>query len=240
MQGGGQQHGYQWSQEFQALTGAGFATLWLNPRGCAGYGEAWMRAVCGPAASVPGTGWGVDDISDILEVLESTLARNSDVDPDRVGVMGGSYGGLVTTWLLAKSDVFAAGWAERGPYNLFSLGGTNDESPWFFDTYLGRTLVEDPAAYWSTSVLSVAEGIHDPVIIVHSEEDLRCPIQQAEELYMTLRILGREVEFVRFPGESHGLSRNGSPVHRLQRLELQHEWFTRHLKPVAATERSSV
>jgi dipeptidyl aminopeptidase/acylaminoacyl peptidase len=148
MQGGGQQHGYQWSQEFQALTGAGFATLWLNPRGCAGYGEAWMRAVCGPAASVPGTGWGVDDISDILEVLESTLARNSDVDPDRVGVMGGSYGGLVTTWLLAKSDVFAAGWAERGPYNLFSLGGTNDESPWFFDTYLGRTLVEDPAAYW--------------------------------------------------------------------------------------------
>jgi dipeptidyl aminopeptidase/acylaminoacyl peptidase len=238
MQGGGQQHGYQWSQEFQALTGAGFATLWLNPRGCSGYGEAWMRAVSGPAAKVPGRGWGVDDISDVVQVVESTLQRNSELDPARVGVMGGSYGGLVTTWLLAKSDLFAAGWAERGPYNLFSLGGTNDESPWFFNTYLGRSLVEDPAAYWSTSVLSVAEGITDPVIIVHSEEDLRCPIQQAEELYMTLKLLGREVEFVRFPGESHGLSRNGSPVHRLQRLELQHEWFTRHLKPVASAERS--
>lgn len=240
MQGGGTQYGHLWSHEFQSLNAAGFATLCLNPRGCAGYGNDWMRAVCGPAAQHPGTGWGVDDIGDVLAVVASALGHHDELDPMRVGVMGGSYGGLVTTWLLAKSDVFSAGWAERGPYNLFSLGGTNDESPWFFNTYLGRTLVEDPSAYWASSVLSVASGITAPVIIVHSEEDRRCPIQQAEELYMTLKLLGREVEFVRFPGESHGLTRTGSPVHRRQRLDLLHEWFTRHLRPVPASETAAV
>lgn len=233
LQGGGAQYGYQWSQEFQALTASGFATLYLNPRGSAGYGNAWMRTVCGPAAATPGTGWGTVDIDDVLTVVRDVLAASSELDASRVGVQGGSYGGLVTTWLLAASDLFAAGWAERGPYNLVSLAGTNDESPWFFDTYLGRNVAEDPAAYWTSSTLRLAAGITAPIAIMHSEEDRRCPIQQAEELFMALKLLGRHAEFIRFPGESHGLSRTGSPVHRLQRLELLTEWFTRWLRPEA-------
>jgi dipeptidyl aminopeptidase/acylaminoacyl peptidase len=231
LQGGGTQYGYQWSPEFQALLGAGFAILYLNPRGSAGYGTAWMRTVSGPDAATPGTGWGTVDIQDVLTVVRSALADRPELDAARVGVQGGSYGGLVTTWLLAASDDFAAGWAERGPYNLFSLAGTNDESPWFFQAYLGRSVTEDPAAYWATSTLRLAEGITAPVAIVHSEEDRRCPIQQAEELFMALRLLGRTVEFYRFPGESHGLSRTGSPVHRVQRTELLIEWFSRWLAP---------
>ncbi len=231
LQGGGSQYGYQWSPEFQALLGAGFATLQLNPRGSAGYGTAWMRTVSGPDAATPGTGWGTVDIQDVLTVVRSVLADRPELDATRVGVQGGSYGGLVTTWLLAASDDFAAGWAERGPYNLFSLAGTNDESPWFFQAYLGRSVTEDPAAYWATSTLRLAEGITAPVAIVHSEEDRRCPIQQAEELFMALRLLGRTVEFYRFPGEGHGLSRTGSPVHRVQRTELLIEWFSRWLTP---------
>jgi dipeptidyl aminopeptidase/acylaminoacyl peptidase len=236
LQGGGTQYGYQWSPEFQALLGAGFATLYLNPRGSAGYGTAWMRTVSGPHAATPGTGWGTVDIQDVLTVVRDVLASRPELDASRVGVQGGSYGGLVTTWLLAASDDFAAGWAERGPYNLFSLAGTNDESPWFFQAYLGRSVTEDPAAYWATSTLRLAEGITAPVAIVHSEEDRRCPIQQAEELFMALRLLGRTVEFYRFPGESHGLSRTGSPVHRVQRTELLIEWFSRWLSPRARSE----
>jgi len=239
LQGGGTQYGYQWSQEFQALAGAGFATLYLNPRGSAGYGSAWMRTVSGPAAATPGTGWGTVDIQDVLTVVRALLADNDELDASRVGVQGGSYGGLVTTWLLAESDDFAAGWAERGPYNLVSLAGTNDESPWFFETYLGRPVTEDPAAYWASSTLRLAAGITAPIAIMHSEEDRRCPIQQAEELFMALKLLGRDVEFIRFPGESHGLSRTGSPVHRVQRLELLIEWFTRWLTPVALAQESS-
>jgi dipeptidyl aminopeptidase/acylaminoacyl peptidase len=169
-------------------------------------------------------------------VVRDVLASRPELDASRVGVQGGSYGGLVTTWLLAASDDFAAGWAERGPYNLFSLAGTNDESPWFFQAYLGRSVTEDPAAYWATSTLRLAEEITAPVAIVHSEEDRRCPIQQAEELFMALRLLGRTVEFYRFPGESHGLSRTGSPVHRVQRTELLIEWFSRWLSPQARSE----
>ncbi len=235
LQGGGTQYGYQWSHEFQALTAAGFATLYLNPRGSAGYGSAWMRTVAGPAAATPGTGWGSVDISDVLTVVRNVLGAYRELDASRVGVQGGSYGGLVTTWLLAESDLFAAGWAERGPYNLVSLAGTNDESPWFFQTYLGRDVTDDPAAYWSSSTLRLAARITAPVAIMHSENDRRCPIQQAEELFMALKLLGRPVEFIRFPGESHGLSRTGSPVHRLQRLQLLTGWFERWLRPEPVT-----
>ncbi len=236
LQGGGTQYGYQFSHEFQALTAAGFATLYLNPRGSAGYGNAWQRAVSGPAARVPGPGWGTVDVDDVAAVVGQTLADAAGVlDPARVGVQGGSYGGLVTAFLLARTDLFAAGWAERGPYNLVSLAGTNDESPWFFETYLGRTVVDDPAAYWAASALRLASQITAPVVIMHSENDYRCPIQQAEELFMALKLLGRTVEFIRFPGEGHGLTRTGSPVHRLQRLELMVDWFGRWLAPRAAT-----
>ena len=234
MQGGLTQYGHHWSHEFQSLSAAGFAVLYLNPRGSAGYGTPWMKTVVGAKAAVPGTGWGTDDTGDVVAVLDRTLREHAELDPTRVGALGGSYGALVVTWLLATTDKFRAGWAERGPYNLYTLAGTNDESPWSFTYFLGRTQVEDPAAYWSSSPLRVAAGIADPLIIVHSEEDRRCPIQQAEELFMALKLLGRPVEFLRFPGESHGLAGTGSPVHQLQRLDLMIEWFERWLAPVAA------
>lgn len=232
MQGGGTQYGHQWSHDFQTLSSAGYATLYLNPRGCAGYGTDWMRAVSGPRAAVPGEGWGVNDINDVVAVVDATLQANGELDAQRVGVLGGSYGALVTTWLLATTDRFAAGWAERGPYNLFSDAGTMDDAPWFFGTYLGCNHLDEPEAYWEPSPLRVVKGITDPLMIVHSEEDRRCPIQQAEELFMALKLLDREVEFVRFPGECHELSRSGSPVHRVQRLDLMLEWFGKWLNPV--------
>ena len=231
LQGGGTQFGYHWSHELQLLAAHGFATLYLNARGSAGYGNAWQRAVCGPRSHTPGSGWGGIDVADVEVATDSALARHHELDPARLGVQGGSYGGLVTTFLLASSDRFACGWAERGPYNLVSLAGTNDESPWFFESYLGRNVLDDPGEYWARSPLSVAGRIRAPLLIVHSEEDRRCPVQQAEELFMALMLNGNTVELLRFPGEGHGLSRNGSPLHRIQRLEAMLEWFGRWLLP---------
>ena len=231
LQGGGTQYGWQFSHELQLLAAAGHAVLYLNPRGSAGYGTAWMRTVSGPGAAHPGSGWGTLDVADVTAVLRATLAAHPELDPDRVGVMGGSYGGLLTTHLLAQTDLFRAGWAERGPYNLYSDAGTKDEAPWFFEAYLGSSHLADPASYWQASPLRLAERITAPLAIVHSEEDRRCSIGQAEELFMALKLCDREVELVRFPGECHELTRSGSPVHRLQRLEILLEWFGRWLTP---------
>jgi dipeptidyl aminopeptidase/acylaminoacyl peptidase len=229
LQGGGTQYGYQFSHEVQVQAGAGFAVVYLNPRGSAGYGEAWARMVCGPKSAVGGRGWGGYDVEDVATAVQVVTTGSPDLDQARVGVLGGSYGALLVTWLLATTKLFRAGWAERGPYDLYSLAGTNDESSWFFRSYLGVSQVEDPEEYWARSPLRLVEGITAPLMIVHSEEDLRCPIQQAEELFTALRFLGRHVELVRFPGECHELSRSGSPVHRLQRMELMMEWFKRWL-----------
>jgi dipeptidyl aminopeptidase/acylaminoacyl peptidase len=231
LQGGGTQYGWQFSHELQLLVSAGHAVLYLNPRGSAGYGTAWMRTVAGPRAAHAGSGWGTLDVADVAAVVRETLAAHPELDPERVGVMGGSYGGLLTAHLLAQTDLFRAGWAERGPYNLVSDAGTKDEAPWFFDAYLGGSHLEDPASYWQASPLRLAGQITAPLAIVHSEEDRRCSIGQAEELFMALKLLDREVEFIRFPGECHELTRSGSPVHRLQRLEILLEWFGRHLSP---------
>jgi dipeptidyl aminopeptidase/acylaminoacyl peptidase len=231
LQGGGTQHGWQFSHELQLLVSAGHAVLSLNPRGSAGYGTAWMRTVAGPRAAVPGSGWGGTDVADVVAVLRATLAATPRLDAARVGVMGGSYGGLLTAHLLAQTDLFRAGWAERGPYDLLSDAGTKDEAPWFFQAYLGADHLADRESYWQASPLRLAAGITAPLAIVHSEEDRRCSIGQAEELFMALKLLDREVEFVRFPGEGHELTRSGSPVHRLQRLEILLEWFGRWLTP---------
>ena len=203
LQGGGTQYGWQFSHELQLLVAAGHAVVYLNPRGSAGYGTAWMRTVAGPRAAVPGSGWGLTDVADVVAVLRATLAAHPKLDAGRVGVMGGSYGGLLTTHLLAQTDLFRAGWAERGPYDLYSDAGTKDEAPWFFEAYLGGSHLEDAGPYWQASPIRLVHGITAPLAIVHSEEDRRCSIGQAEELFMALKLLDREVELIRFPGECH-------------------------------------
>lgn len=224
LQGGGTQYGYQWSHEVHTLLSDGYAVAWMNPRGSAGYGTAWMKVNAAPGADEPGQGWGNRDLDDIVAVVDHLLAGHP-IDAPRVGVMGGSYGGMMTAFLLARTDLFAAGWAERGCYNLFSDAATKDEAPWFFEKYLGVSHLEDAAPYWDASPLKYVHGITAPLAIVHSEEDRRCAIQQAEELFFALRVLGRPAEFIRFPGEGHSLTREGTPVHRRQRGEILLEWF---------------
>lgn len=221
------QYGNEFFDEFQVYSGAGYAVVYANPRGSSGYGEAWARAIRGPGT--PGTGWGSVDYEDCMAVVDEAVRRCDFIDGGRLGVIGGSYGGYMTSWIVGHSDRFKAAVSERAVNHLVSQWGSSDFG-WDFKGYCGSFLFEDVDAYLRMSPATYARNINTPLLILHSEDDLRCPIEQAEQLFVTLRLLRRTVELVRFPEESHELTRSGSPAHRVQRFELVLEWFDRYLK----------
>jgi dipeptidyl aminopeptidase/acylaminoacyl peptidase len=225
------QYGNKLFDEFQVQAAAGYAVLYCNPRGSAGYSEAFARAIRGPrAAEDPGTGWGGVDYDDIMAVVDEALRRFDFLDPDRLGVLGGSYGGYMTSWIVGHTGRFKAALSERACNNLLTFAHTSDIGAHFPAGYIGATHLEDPDEFVRQSPTTYWRDIETPVLIMHSENDLRCPIEQAEDLYVRLKMSGRDVEFVRFPGESHELSRAGAPRHRVERHELILDWFARKLR----------
>ncbi|MDQ6771787.1 MAG: S9 family peptidase [Candidatus Dormibacteraeota bacterium] len=214
------QYGWTFFHEFQILAGAGFYVLYLNPRGSDGYGEAFKQACV--------RDWGGADYRDLMAALDQTLERHPDVDPGRLGVAGGSYGGYMTNWIVGQTDRFQAAVAMRSICNLVSEYAQDDIAPWF-EQELGEPGWLQPDRLWERSPLRHVESIRTPLLLLHSEMDLRCPISQAEELFGALRMLGREVEMVRFPGESHELSRSGRPDRRVERLRRIADWFEHHI-----------
>jgi dipeptidyl aminopeptidase/acylaminoacyl peptidase len=221
------QYGNRFFDEFQVQAGAGYAVLYANPRGSSGYSEAWGRAIRGPVGG--GSGWGTVDYEDLMAVVDEAIRRFEFVDPGRIGVLGGSYGGFMTSWMIGHTDRFRAACSERACNNFILEGGSADIG-WWFKGEIGAHWFEAPDVYLKMSPSTYAPDITTPVLILHSENDLRCPVGHAEDLFTILRLLGREVELVRFPEESHELSRSGSPVHRVQRFEVILDWFDRHLK----------
>ena len=221
------QYGVGFFDEFQVYCGAGYAVVFSNPRGSSGGSEEWARAIRGPGED--GGGWGSVDYEDCMAVADEAVRRFDFVDADRLGVIGGSYGGYMTSWIVGHTDRFKAAVSERAVNNFDSQWGSSDYG-WDFKGYLGTFLFEDVETYLKVSPSTYAQDIHTPLLILHSEDDLRCPVEQAEHLFVTLRLLKRPVELVRFPAESHELTRSGSPVHRVQRFELVVEWFERYLK----------
>jgi len=221
------QYGNTFFDEFQVYCGAGYVVVFANPRGSSGYSEAWARAIRGPGAAGPG--WGSVDYEDCLAVIEEAVRRFDFVDDERLGVIGGSYGGYMTSWIVSHTDRFKVAVSERAVNQLVSEWGSSDLG-WDFKGYLEKFVFEDVDAYLSISPATYAERINTPLLILHSEKDLRCAVEQAEHLFVTLRLLKRPVELVRFPEESHELTRSGSPVHRVQRFHIVLEWFDRYLK----------
>jgi dipeptidyl aminopeptidase/acylaminoacyl peptidase len=221
------QYGNKIFDEFQVYSGAGYVVVYSNPRGSSGYSEAWARAIRGPSEGGPGMA--SVDHRDLEAVLDTALERYEFCDADRLGIMGGSYGGYMTSWMIAHSDRFKAACSERAVNTWYSMHGSSDVG-WMFKGYIGSFQYEDPEAWLKISPLSYATNITTPLLILHSESDLRCDIEQAEQLFTTLRLLERDVELVRFPGESHELTRSGNPLHRVQRFEVLLEFFDKHLK----------
>jgi dipeptidyl aminopeptidase/acylaminoacyl peptidase len=221
---GGPEAMYAWTfmHEFQVLAARGYAVLYTNPRGSKGYGEPFTARIF--------ANWGNQDAADCLAAVEKASALPW-VDQERLGVTGGSYGGFMTAWLVGHSNRFRAAAAQRGCYNFVSFFGTSDIGPTFGDYIFGGPVFEKEALYRECSPLSYAPSIRTPLLLIHSENDLRCPVEQAEQLYVQLRRLGKaETEFIRFPEESHNLSRSGRPDRRVERLERIVGWFDKHLR----------
>ena len=216
------QYGWGFFDEFQVFAAAGYAVVACNPRGSTGRGLIHARAVVGD-------GWGVVDVEDVTNVIEDALRRNSRLDADRLGVMGGSYGGFLTAWLIAKDHRYKSAVVERALLSFTSFAGTSDIGGMFPKIYAGVDLVDGPEVLWEKSPLSIAHQIETPTLILHSENDFRCPIEQAEQLFMILKRQGVDAELLRFPGEGHELSRSGKPKHRQERFEAIIEWHDRRL-----------
>jgi len=212
------QYGYRLFDEAQVYAGAGYAVVLGNPRGASGYGEAHGRAIC--------FDYGNPDSADLLALLDAAL-EDPDLDGERVGVMGGSYGGFMTTWLVGHTDRFRAAISERACNAFDSFEGSSDIGWEFLRVYIG----EDPEKVKAQSPLTYADKINTPMLLIHSEDDWRCPIEQAQRLFVALKRRRAEVEMLIFPSEGHELSRSGLPSHRVARFEAVLDWWQRHLQP---------
>lgn len=214
------QFGYSFFHEMQVQAANGYVVLFTNPRGSSGYGRDFSFAVRGA--------WGEVDSLDILAGVDALIARGY-IDETRLGVTGGSYGGFMTNWLIGHTDRFKAAVTDRCVSNLASMFGTSDFGWIFGDDDFEATPWENLEYLMQHSPITFVNNIHTPLLIIHSEQDLRCGIEQAEQLFIALKYLGREVLFVRFAEQSHGLSRGGHPKMRLERLHHGLNWFKTHL-----------
>lgn len=216
---GGPFSAYDWGlfDEAQIYASAGYAVVMANPRGSLGYGESHGRAIV--------HGLGTVDVDDLLALLDVALA-SPDLDASRVGVMGGSYGGFMTSWLASHhGERFRAAWSERAVNAWDSFAGSSDIGYTFADAYVGSDL----RTQLDRSPLTYADRITIPFAVVHSEHDWRCSVEQAQRMFVALKRAGAPVELLLFPGEGHELTRSGKPQHRVQRFEAVLDWWRRHL-----------
>ncbi|GEM89546.1 S9 family peptidase [Oceanithermus desulfurans] len=206
--------------EFYLLRARGLAVVYANPRGSVGYGQDY--------AQIKGR-WGEADAADLLGFLDAAVDRFG-LDAGRLGVAGGSYGGFMTNWLTARHpDKFKAAATQRSICNWTSFWGASDIGIRFAELELGAGLWEDPSRYWQQSPLAHAHALKTPTLVVHAEQDHRCPIDQGETWFAALVSRGVPARFLRVPEEGHELSRSGRPDRRVKRLEEILDWFTQRL-----------
>ncbi|MBJ7603211.1 MAG: S9 family peptidase [Candidatus Dormibacteraeota bacterium] len=219
--GGPQGHyGYQFNQVQQCLASNGFLVLLVNPRGSTSYGRAFTEAVVHD--------WGGEDYWDLMAMLDLVVERPY-VDPERLGAFGYSYGGYMTSWILGHTDRFHAVVCGAPCFNLVSMFGTSDISPFWGPLQWGARPYEDPEWYRTHSPSTYAHKARTPTLIVHGESDDRCPIGQGEEMFTALSQAGCEVQFARYPGASHLFPNIGFPGHREDFLQRILGWFDTHL-----------
>jgi dipeptidyl aminopeptidase/acylaminoacyl peptidase len=214
------QYGYTFFHEMQLLAARGYVVAYTNPRGSGGYGREHRKCIIGD--------WGGQDYQDVRKLSDWLFSRPW-VDSKRVGVTGGSYGGFMTNWIVGREQRFRAAVTQRSCVNFESFFGTSD-SGHVLAGELGGMPWKGAEKLRRQSPLTCVENIRTPLLIIHSEQDLRCPIEQAEQLFVALKYLRREVEYVAFEGESHGLSRGGRSKNRAERLRRIVGWFDRWMK----------
>lgn len=215
-------YGEAFFHEFQLLCSRGFGVFYCNPRGSSGYGKKFADGVIGD--------WGGMDYQDIMS-LKHYADKVPWVDSGKMGVIGGSYGGYMTNWIVGHTDEFAAAVTLRSISNMYTKYGVSDIG-WFGNKrgFGGRDLWDSEDFIMERSPIRYAPNVTTPLLIIHSEQDYRCPLEQAEQWYVALKRLGKTVEFVKFRGENHELSRSGKPCNRVERLDHIVRWFEKYLK----------
>jgi len=213
-------YGSTYMNEFQLLAAKGYAVLYLNPRGSHGYGQEFVNAVRGD--------YGGGDYQDLMAGVDYVLDQYDFVDKERLGLTGGSYGGFMTNWIVGHTDRFKAAVTQRSISNWISFYGVSDIGYYFTEWQITADLRDIPTL-WKHSPLAYVPNVQTPLLILHSEKDFRCPIEQAEQLFIALKRLGKETTFVRFPEQNHELSRSGKPSLRKSRLDYIANWFEKYI-----------
>ena len=213
-------YGNGFFHEFQVLTGRGYGILFTNPRGSHAYGEKFSTACVGD--------WGGKDYEDLMAGVDHVLASGW-VDEKRLYVTGGSYGGFMTNWIVGHTTRFRAAATQRSISNNVSAFGTSDIGWHFWEHEMGEANPwHNAARLIERSPLTYVPKVKTPLLILHAERDLRCPIEQAEQFFIALRWHGVETTFVRFPEDNHDLTRGGKPRNRVEHAKRIADWFDAH------------
>ena len=210
-----------WFDEFQSLAGAGVMVLYTNPRGSSGSGADFTYSTRGR--------WFAEDYKDLMQATD-IAARRADVDSTRMGVTGGSYGGVMTAWVTSHTNRYKAAEADRMISNWWSWYGASDVQGLTEFEFFGKPW-ENPAMYDSLSPIRYVKNVKTPTLMVQSEEDFRTPMADADQWFMALKKQGVPVEWVRYPRSNHDLSRTGEPWLLVDRLGRIRQWFAYWLKP---------
>jgi len=215
------QYGWMFFHEFQCLASAGYTVIYCNPRGSKGYGRDHCDAIRND--------WGGADWVDMQAVI-AMMQKDKNINAKNMGVMGGSYGGYMTNWIVGHTNVFRGAITDRCVSNLVSMGGNSDFAD-KEDGYFGGNFWSRPEDRWRQSPIAHFGNVETPMLIVHSEGDLRCNIEQGEQVFAALKLRGIEARFVRYPkSTSHGFSRAGAPDMRKHRLHEIISWWKRQLR----------
>jgi dipeptidyl aminopeptidase/acylaminoacyl peptidase len=215
------QYGNYFMHEFYYLAAQGYVVYFCNPRGGRGYGEKHAKSIV--------NNWGTVDYDDLMAWADY-VARKPYIDRKRMGVTGGSYGGYMTNWIIGHTARFRAAVTQRSVSNLISMWGSSDFN-WAFQEEFGDEMPwENLKNYWRQSPMKYMGKVKTPTLVIHSEQDLRCAIEQGEQVFVALKKVGVDTEMVRFPDEPHGLSRGGRTDRRVERLRHILRWFDKYLK----------
>jgi dipeptidyl aminopeptidase/acylaminoacyl peptidase len=214
------QYGVDWFHEFQVYAAKGYAVFFTNPRGSTGYGRKFQRGI--------ELQWGGNDYIDIMNGVRAAVAANPWVDTTRLGVTGGSYGGYMTNWIVGHTNLFKAAVTLRSISNFISDDGTRDGAYGHKGDF-GGDIFEKYDLYWERSPLKYVQNVTTPILILHSDNDYRVPIEQGEQWFRGLKHFGKTAEIVFFPRENHNLTRTGEPRHIVESMNWQLYWFDRYL-----------
>ncbi|MDR0833702.1 MAG: S9 family peptidase [Candidatus Symbiothrix sp.] len=213
-------YGTVFFHEMQYWANQGYAVLFTNPTGSDGRGSQF--------SDIRGQ-FGEVDYHDLLTFVDTAIAKVDFIDSNRLGVTGGSYGGLMTNWIIGHTNRFKAAASQRSISSWISFSNTSDIGHTFSYNYWGTDIWKNQALLWERSPLKYADQVHTPTLFIHSEEDYRCPLPEGLQMYYALQYFEVPTKIVIFKGENHELSRSGKPQNRIKRIDEITKWFDKYL-----------